>query len=74
MQNKYLKIVVLVLLALGVVYSLSFSLCQKTNWSHLMKENVEALTTPEDSSYPCVKAHGFCIVNNIEKDGIIIID
>lgn len=74
MQKKKLKIMVFLLLAVGVVFCLSFH--QNTNWGKLMKENVEALTTPEGDNpyYPCVKAHGFCFINGIRKDGIIIIN
>lgn len=75
MQKKKLKIMVFLLLAVGVVISLSLSVRQKTNWDVLMKENVEALTTPEADNpyYPCVKAHGFCIINNIERESIAFI-
>lgn len=74
MRNKYLKIVVFVLLVTGVGISLYLSVPQKTNWERLMKKNVEALTTPEDNpDYPCIKAHGFCFINGIKKEKIAIV-
>lgn len=74
MRNKFLKIVRFILLMVGVVFCLSLSFRQKTNWGKLMEENVEALTTPEDNpDYPCVKAHGFCFINGIKKDKIAIV-
>ena len=76
MKKKYLKIVGLVLLVAGVVTSINLSVCQTTNWSVLMKENVEALTSSESENpyYPCVPAIGFCSINRIERDKVAIID
>lgn len=76
MKKKYLKIVGFVLLVAGVAISINLSVCQTTNWSVLMKENVEALTSSETENpdYPCVPALGFCLINGIEKDHIAIID
>mgnify|MGYP001088199938 CR=1 FL=1 len=73
MKKKYLKIVGFVLL---VAISINLSVRQTTNWSVLMKENVEALTSSETENpdYPCVPALGFCLINGIEKDHIAIID
>ena len=47
MKKKYLKIVGFILLVAGVAISINLSVCQTTNWSVLMKENVEALTSSE---------------------------
>lgn len=76
MKKKYLKMVGYALLGVGMVISINLSVRQKTNWSRLMKENVEALTSPEieNSYYPCVKAMGFCFIHGVEKNGIAIID
>lgn len=75
MRKKYFKMVVFVLLVTGMGISLYLGVPKKANWERLMKENVEALTNPEDNPYyPCVKAMGFCFIHGIEKDGIAIID
>lgn len=74
MQKRSSKIMVSLLLVAGVLINLHLCFRQETDWGMLMKENVEALTTPEDNpDYPCVKAHGFCIINGIEKVGIAFI-
>ena len=73
MKKKYLKIVGFILLVAGVAISINLGVCQTTNWSVLMKENVEAFET-ENPDYPCVPALGFCLINGIEKDHIAIID
>ena len=70
MKKKYLKIVGFILLVAGVAISINLGVCQTTNWSVLMKENVEALTSSETEN----PALGFCLINGIEKDHIAIID
>lgn len=73
MKNKYLKIVVFMLLVMGITISLWLSVRQKTNWGNLMKENVEALTFPENNPlYPCVSAKGYCSGNGITILGIAL--
>lgn len=74
MLNKYLKIFGCTLLVAGFITGLSLSLRQKPNWEMLMKENIEALTTPEDNpDYPCVKSRGFCFKNGVSKDNLAIL-
>lgn len=74
MRNKYFKMVVFVLLVTGMGISLYLGVPKKANWERLMKENVEALTDPEDNPfYPCVKAKGFCAMNGIRIDGIALV-
>lgn len=73
MLKKYLKKIGCILLVAGLLTGLSLSLRQKPNWEMLMKENVEALTTPEDNpDYPCVKSRGFCFKNGAKKDNLAI--
>lgn len=74
MQKRSSKIMVSLLLVVGMVISLYLCFRQETNWGMLMKENVEALTTPEDNpDYPCVKAHGYCFINGIKIENIAIV-
>lgn len=72
MKNKYLKIVGFVLVVAGVAVSLHLGVHQEMNWGKLMRENVEALTTPETEkpSYYCIQAKGFCFLNGIRINGI----
>ena len=76
MKKKYLKIVGFTLLVAGVAISINLGVCQTTNWSVLMKENVEALTSSETENpyYPCVPALGFCFINGIQISKVAIID
>lgn len=76
MWNRRLKITVLVVLVAGVVIGLRIGACQKTDWKNLMRENVEALTTPEAENpyYPCVPAIGFCLINGIDMNGVALAD
>ena len=76
MKKKYLKIVGFTLLVAGVAISINLGVCQTTNWSVLMKENVEALTSSETENpyYPCVLALGFCFINGIQISEVAIID
>ena len=76
MKKKYLKIVGFTLLVAGVALSINLGVCQTTNWSVLMKENVEALTSSESENpyYPCVPAKGFCLTNGIITKHIALID
>lgn len=76
MKKKYLKIFGLVLLVAGVATSINLSVCQTTDWSVLMKENVEALTSSETENpdYPCVPSIGFCCIHGIDKDGVAMVD
>ena len=76
MKKKYLKIVGFTLLVAGGAISINLGVCQTTNWSVLMKENVEALTSSETENpyYPCVPALGFCFINGIQISKVAIID
>lgn len=76
MKKKYLKIVGFTLLVAGVTTSINLSVRQTTNWSVLMKENVEALTSSETENpyYPCVTAIGFCLINGILTKNIAMVD
>lgn len=75
MKKKYLKIIGPVLVVLGITICITLSFRQTTNWSVLMKENVEALTSSETENpyYPCVPARGFCFMHGIDKEGIAIV-
>ena len=41
-----------------------------------MIANVEALTSPETENphYPCVKANGFCFINDVHISGISFVE
>lgn len=76
MRNKWCKIGVFVLLVAWMVINLNTSMRQKPNDVILKMKNIEALASPEsgDSSFPCVKAAGFCIKKGILIAGIAFVD
>ena len=75
MRHTAIKIMLLIVLGIGIVFSLNLNIIFGTRWTSGTLANVEALTSPETENpyYPCVKANGYCTIKGILIQGIAFV-